>query len=205
MILKYLGHSSFFIGGRDKSVVTDPFNGIGYEIERVNAEFCTVSHNHFDHNYIRGVNVSTVVDKPCNGFLAIDSFHDSNLGSLRGKNTIFKFVVDGITVCHMGDIGEYYSDSLAEEIGETDVLLLPVGGKYTIDGKEAAVYTHNLHAKITIPMHYKTPKSNLDIDCVDKYLACIYNKVVTAGEEIELNKDNLPFEPTVIVMNNKRI
>ena len=205
MKIKYLGHSAFLIEGKDKSVVTDPFSGIGYDVERVSADYCTVSHEHYDHDYVDGVDAKTVIRSARDGFLAIDSYHDANLGALRGKNTIFKFTVDGVTLCHMGDIGEYFSDALAEEIGEVDVLFIPVGGNYTVNGKEAAVYMHNLHAKIVIPMHYKTPRSEIDIDGLDKFLAHVCTEVVNAGEEIEVTKENLPSVTTVTVMNNQRI
>lgn len=170
MKITYLGHSSFLIEGKEKSVVTDPFSDIGYTVERVTADYCTVSHFHFDHCYVDGVNAKKVVTKTEDGFLAIDSYHDSKLGELRGKNTIFKFTVDGIRFCHLGDLGEYFSDVLVEEIGEVDVLFIPVGGTYTVDGKEASKYANAIKAKITIPMHYKTSKSQIDISGEEVFL-----------------------------------
>ena len=170
MKINYLGHASFLIEGKEKSVVTDPFKDIGYDVERVIADYCTVSHEHFDHNNVEGVSVKQVIKGSHPEFLAIDSYHDEHLGSLRGKNTIFKFEIDGIKFCHLGDLGEYFSQDLVEEIGEVDVLFIPVGGKYTIDAKEAVRYANAISAKITVPMHYSTPRSNIDVSDVKPFL-----------------------------------
>ena len=153
MEIEYLGHSSFFLKGNEKSVVTDPFDGVGYAMKRVECDYCLVSHEHFDHCYTDGVKCRKIIRTSEDGFVVIDSYHDHNLGALRGKNRIFLFSVDGIKFCHMGDIGEYYSDRLIEEIGEPDVLFIPVGGNYTTDGKEAAKFAAAIKAKITVPMH----------------------------------------------------
>lgn len=163
MRITYLGHACFLIEGSGYSVVTDPFKDIGYDLKRVSADYCTVSHSHFDHDNVEGVDVKEVVRGPHPKFLAIDSYHDANLGALRGKNTIFKFEIDGVRFCHLGDLGEYFSQDLADEIGEVDVLFIPIGGKYTIDSHEAVKYANAISAKITVPMHYSTPRSNIDV------------------------------------------
>lgn len=163
MKITYLGHACFLIEGNQKSVVTDPFKDIGYDLERVKADYCTVSHSHFDHDNVDGVDATCVVRGAQKGFLAIRSYHDANLGALRGENTVFKFEIDGTTFCHLGDLGEYFSQDLVEEIGKVDVLFIPVGGTYTIDCKEAVKYATAISAKITVPMHYKTPKSQIDV------------------------------------------
>lgn len=204
MKIKYLGHSAFYICGKDKSVITDPFDGIGYPMERVKADFCLVSHDHFDHDYVDGADCKKVIRRTEDGFLAIDTFHDPNLGKLRGKNVAFKFSVDGITVCHLGDVGEYLSEALAEEIGKVDVMFIPVGGNYTIDGKEAANYVANTHPKIVIPMHYKTPHLDIDVDSADKFLLTLGLPYENCGDEIEINKNDLPTATKIIVMKAAR-
>lgn len=204
MKIKYLGHSAFLIRGRDKSVVTDPFGDIGYPMEKVKADYCLISHNHFDHDNVEGVECKKIIRRTEDGFLAIDTFHDPNLGKLRGKNVAFKFSVDGVTICHLGDVGEYMSDVLAEEIGKVDVMLIPVGGNYTIDGKEAANYVLSTHPKIVIPMHYKTPNLDIDVDSVDKFLTALGIPYETCGEEIEIDKNNLPTATKIIVLTAGR-
>ena len=204
MKIKYLGHSAFLFCGKDKSVVTDPFSGIGYPMEKVKADYCLISHDHFDHDYVDGVECKKIIRRTEDGFLAIDTFHDPNLGKLRGKNVAFKFSVDGVTICHLSDVGEYLTESLTGEIGKVDVMLIPVGGNYTIDGKEAANYVLNTHPKIVIPMHYKTPNLDIDVDSVDKFLLTLGIPYETCGEEIEIDKNNLPTATEIIVMKADR-
>ncbi|MBQ7374113.1 MAG: MBL fold metallo-hydrolase [Clostridia bacterium] len=187
MKVTYLGHSSFLIEGKQKSVVTDPFSDIGYTIERVSADFCTVSHGHFDHAYTCGVDVKEIVTSAKPSFLAIKSYHDANLGALRGENTIFKFEIDGVKFCHLGDLGEYFSTDLVEEIGEVDVLFIPVGGTYTIDYKEAVKYANAINAKVTVPMHYKTPKSTVDVNGVEDFLRRMAG-VIRCAKSVEIEE-----------------
>ncbi|MBR2336351.1 MAG: MBL fold metallo-hydrolase [Clostridia bacterium] len=169
MRITYLGHACFLIEGRQRSVVTDPHKDIGYDLERVKADYCTVSHLHFDHCNVEGVDAGEIITASHPEFLAIDTYHDGNLGSLRGKNTVFKFKIDGITFCHLGDLGEFFSQDLVDEIGEVDVLFIPVGGTYTIDGREAVKYANAISAKITVPMHYSTPRSQVDVSDVSVF------------------------------------
>lgn len=196
MIIEYLGHSCFYIQGEGKSVVTDPFAEIGYDLKRVSCDYCTISHEHYDHNNYLGVDAARVIKRSENGFIAIDSYHDGMLGRLRGNNRIFKFSVDGVTFCHLGDLGECFSQSLAEEIGETDVLFIPVGGTYTIDYMEAIKFAKAINAKITVPMHYKTKNCNIDIDGVENFLKRM-PMVEKVGKTIELKRETLPDEPSV--------
>ena len=202
MEIEYLGHSSFFLKGNEKSVVTDPFDGVGYAMKRVECDYCPVSHEHFDHCYTDGVKCRKIIRNSEDGFVVIDSYHDHNLGALRGKNRIFLFSVDGIKFCHMGDIGEYYSDRLIEEIGEPDVLFIPVGGNYTTDGKEAAKFAAAIKAKITVPMHYKTKRCEIDIDGAEDFLMRMPN-VIKVPEKIELTKETLPKFESVFVFDDK--
>ncbi len=202
MEIEYLGHSAFFLKGKEKSVVTDPFDGVGYPMKRVKCDYCLVSHGHFDHSNVNGVDCGKVIDSSRDGFIVVDSFHDSNLGALRGKNRIFFFSIDGIKFCHMGDLGEYYSDRLVEEIGETDVLFIPVGGNYTLNGAEAAKFASAIKAKITVPMHYKTKRSEIDVDTPNDFLRRMPN-VVKVGEKIELTRETLPEYESVYVFDDK--
>lgn len=201
MNIEYLGHSSFFLQGFDKSVVTDPFNGIGFDLKRVTCDYCTVSHNHFDHNYIAGVNAKKIITSSEDGFLAIDSYHDPHLGTLRGENRIFVFEIDGIKFCHMGDIGEYFTDRLVEEIGRIDVLFIPVGGNYTIGSAEAAKYAQAIKAKITVPMHYKTKRSEIDISDAGDFLRRMPN-VIKVSDTIKLTRESLPEYESVYVFSD---
>ncbi len=163
MKITYLGHSCFQItSAQGTSVITDPYTGVGYELPSgLKADAVTISHAHFDHNYTQAVQ-SDVVISTCGTHIVKDiqivgipSWHDEKNGALRGENILFKFFVDGITVCHLGDLGEEISPALIERISEVDVLLLPVGGTYTINASQAKALAEQIAPKIVIPMHFK--------------------------------------------------
>ena len=136
MKIRYLGHSCFeCTDGNGKVLITDPYTKVGYELPKdLRADVVTVSHGHFDHNYVTAVQTEKIVTDStlCEidgiQIWGVDSFHDEKQGALRGRNIIFLFKMDGLTVCHLGDVGESVSPSLIETIGKVDVLLLPVGG-----------------------------------------------------------------------------
>lgn len=170
MKIEYLGHSCFLFTYGNTRIVTDPFSGIGYEMPPVAAEYVTKSHDHFDHNYVKGVEgVKEVFDKPGKytaGGVKIEGVlcsHDDEGGKKRGKNVAFTFDFGGFTVCHLGDLGEGFSKERAAAFGQPDVLLIPVGGTYTVDAATAARYVCAIRPKLVIPMHYRTQDCALDI------------------------------------------
>ena len=203
MRITYLGHACFLIEGKQKSVVTDPFKDIGYDLERVKSDYCTVSHSHFDHNNVDGVDAKEVITASRPGFLAIDTYHDEHLGALRGKNVVFKFEIDGAVFCHLGDLGEFFSQDLVDEIGHVDVLFIPVGGKYTIDGKEAVKYANAISAMITVPMHYSTPKSQIDVSDAKTFLKRMPG-VEYVESSIEIDDYLSAEENSVLVFNSDK-
>lgn len=172
MKIEYFGHSCFRItSNKGTQLVTDPYTKVGYELpSSFSADIVTVSHEHFDHNYTQGVkNVKVVLsnveayaykDIAATGFLCN---HDEKGGVLRGKNIVFTISVDGVKICHLGDLGEPCSATLLSKIGNPDVLLIPVGGTYTIDALQAKEYVEKLQPKLVIPMHYKPSDGKLDI------------------------------------------
>lgn len=131
MKLKWFGHACFLLtSGSGVRVLTDPFNEkVGYALAEVEADIVTVSHSHGDHNYTAAVRGEfLLIDQPGN-FLhkgieitGISSFHDSEEGSLRGKNVIFRFGIDGLSVIHLGDLGHVLRSNQVEEIGRVDIL-----------------------------------------------------------------------------------
>jgi L-ascorbate metabolism protein UlaG (beta-lactamase superfamily) len=164
MEITYLGHSSFKIKGKSTAVVIDPFdpNAIGIKFPKVDAEIVTISHNHDDHNKSGLVeNVRKVIDGPgeyeINGIsiIGISTFHDDKKGKERGKNIIFVFEVDGMRLLHLGDLGHKLEDAQIKEIGNIDILFIPVGGYYTIDAKTAVEVQRQIGPSIVIPMHFK--------------------------------------------------
>lgn len=214
MKIRYLGHSGFLLTeSTGTSIVTDPYGDIGFDMPNVSADVVTVSHSHYDHNNIAAVKGNPVViDKEGNydiggvGISAIKSFHDSEGGKRRGKNLIFKFRMDGLEICHLGDLGEECSSALIEAILPVHVLLIPVGGKYTIDAEQAKEYVDRIMPSIVIPMHYKTKGLDLDIDKVDEFAGLFEENADEEqveqfdGEELELFRDDITEETTKIII-----
>ncbi|MBW2039378.1 MAG: MBL fold metallo-hydrolase [Deltaproteobacteria bacterium] len=184
MEVKWYGHSSFLITTEQGiKIITDPYEpgayggGISYGPISDEADIVTVSHDHADHNYVKGLPGKPQVIKgggrhAAKGitFEGFPTYHDASKGSERGENTIFTFVADGIKVCHLGDLGHILSDKEVKEIGQVDVLFIPVGGFYTIDPEEATKVADQLRPKLIIPMHFKTEKCNFPIEPIDTFL-----------------------------------
>ena len=187
MQIGYLGHSCFQLTAKNGvKIICDPYTKVGYELPKgLYADILTLSHAHFDHNYAKGVEYKVVVNEPksyCIDGISIDGIecdHDPQKGVLRGKNIIYKITVDGFTVCHMGDIGEECSAELVTKIGKVDVLLIPVGGTYTIDALGAKKYIDAIAPKTVIPMHYKPKDGALDIAGIEPFLELVKGEQIT--------------------------
>ena len=180
MKLQYLGHASFrIISEMGTTVVCDPFKSdwVGFEMARVRTDVVTISHHHGDHDCMDSIVGSPAeldVEIACAAddiaIESIETFHDDEKGAKRGKNLVFTFLVDGLKVVHMGDIG-CFDQHVVEKIKECDVLLLPVGGTFTVDAMGAKWYVDNVQPKIVVPMHYKTEEHSFNVDGVDKFLS----------------------------------
>lgn len=166
MDITYLGHSSFKLKGRSASLVTDPFDAkmLGLKFSGVEADIVTISHDHSDHNKASAVSgVKKTISGPGEyevmgiSVLGFASYHDDKEGTLRGNNTIFVIEVDGLRICHLGDLGHALSEGLVEDIGDIDILMVPVGGEYTIALQQAVEVVQQIEPSIVIPMHYKVP------------------------------------------------
>lgn len=171
MDIKYLGHSAFLIKTKTAKIVTDPFDPemVGIKFPKTEADIVTISHNHKDHNQfknvsgIAGVN-PLMIDMPGEfekmgvRIFGFQSFHDKTQGSERGENIMYKFESEGISVLHCGDLGVIPEESFLETIGEVDILMIPVGGIYTIDAEEAVSLVKKIEPSIVIPMHYGSGK-----------------------------------------------
>ncbi|SHK33529.1 L-ascorbate metabolism protein UlaG, beta-lactamase superfamily [Hathewaya proteolytica DSM 3090] len=209
MNIKWFGHSSFLITSNDGfKILTDPFpNTIGYKTNDIWTNVVTISHHHFDHNcleYVKGdyVVLDKVGETLCSKtlFTGHPSYHDNMHGTKRGLNTIFTFSLDNINFCHLGDLGYIPTKDEIKSYGEINVLFIPVGGNYTIDSKEAAEVCRLINPNIIIPMHYKTPALNFDLDNMDDFLLSFnhFEKVNCNSLELDSlqnikNKENKVF------------
>lgn len=212
MKIRYLGHSSFLLTeSTGTAVVTDPYDSkVGYGMPKVGADAVTVSHHHFDHDNVKAVDGEPVILDKEQGYElpgvvinAIKSNHDDRGGALRGENVIFKFRMDGLDVCHLGDLGEECSSELIEAILPVNVLLIPVGGNYTIDAKMAKEYVDRIMPDVVIPMHYRCKGCELDIDKVDDFVKLFEDDDLECEEvdgEIELTRDDVDGESTRLII-----
>ena len=197
MRVKYFGHACFLLADEQFSLIIDPFEGIGLELDYPRADFCVCSHSHFDHCAVHKVIVNEEITEenihlhPQIKF--IESFHDEVNGAKRGNNHIIIVEIGGYRVCHMGDLGEPFNSRLIDEIGSVDLLLIPIGGNYTIDSKTAYQYLSALGVKAVIPMHYKTPSNTVDIASKEEFLS-YFDKIEAVSSEFDFNK---PTELTV--------
>ena len=199
MKIEYFGHSCFRLTSlKGTSVVTDPYCKVGYELpEGLDGDIVTVSHGHFDHNHTQAVACSKIVsdlgphvisDVKISG---VKTYHDPRQGALRGENTVYKIEMDGMTVCHFGDLGEPFCEDTAKKLTGADVWLIPIGGTYTIDAKQAIEYIERLAPKAVIPMHYRPNDGALNIASSEEFLNEISFKAIVSGHKTEINKEDL--------------
>lgn len=209
MEITYLGHSSFKLIGKDISIICDPFDSakVGLNFPRVEADVVTISHDHFDHNAKEAVRGSFVCfDTPGEyeikgaEIIGIDSFHDESQGAERGHNTIFVYEIDGIHICHLGDLGCSLSSEQIEKMDGVDILMVPVGGKLTIDAKQAAKVISDIEPKIVIPMHFKVGKMT-ELDPLEKFISEI-GKAPKNLDRLKIQKKELPENLEVIILKS---
>lgn len=204
MKIQWLGHSAFrLIESTGASVITDPFDpaAVGYGMAYLPCDAITSSHGHSDHNNFRGVKGNPVIINRPGSFdvngIHIHSVlcnHDDKEGALRGKSIIYNFRLDGVTVCHMGDVGEECTPELIEQLVPVNVLLIPVGGNFTIDAEQAKEYVDRMMPDVVIPMHYKTKHTDYDIDKVDAFLRLFDDDAVEECESDTLEFDRYDFD-----------
>ena len=209
MKLQYLGHASFrIISEMGTTIVCDPYNSnmVGFDMARVRCDVVTMSHHHGDHDCMDSIVGSPAeldVELACAAddvaIESIETFHDSELGAKRGKNLVFTFLVDGLKVVHMGDIG-CFDEKVVAKIKDCDVLLIPVGGTFTVDATGAKQYVDSVKPKIVIPMHYKTEEHSFNVDGVDKFLSLFDSERVTVSESDTLTLYDAPANEEVEVV-----
>jgi len=211
MTITWHGHSCFRLESKDLSVLIDPFSSqIGLKPPKIKDDIILVSHQHYDHNNIEGMADESFLAKGPGEYeikgifiKGIPSFHDKSQGRERGFNTIYSVKMEDMVIVHLGDFGQ---DKLTEEqiekIGEVDILMIPIGGTYTINYKEAVEVIHEIEPKIVIPMHYKIPSLKLDIDGPDKFLKEISLTPEKADKFYKIQKKNLPAEEMKMVVFN---
>ena len=213
MKIKWLGHSCFLIqSDTGIKIITDPYSttkGIHYAPIKETADIVITSHDHFDHNAVGSILGEPVIARRSGSitvkgidFIGISSCHDAEGGKKRGNNVIFCFMVDKIRICHLGDLGHVLSNSQIDDIGIIDILLIPVGGYYTIDAGEAGQICERLQPKIIIPMHFKTEKLDFPIADINDFIKGKSNVRKLTTDDLELYQSTLPATQQIVVLKH---
>jgi L-ascorbate metabolism protein UlaG (beta-lactamase superfamily) len=209
--VKWLGHSCFLITSeKGTRIITDPYTvggPIKYGEIKETADVVTVSHEHSDHNNVASVGGKPQVFKggaPITfqdvKLTSVPTYHDENKGRDRGPNLIVCMEMDGMKLCHLGDLGHPLSAQEITLVGNVDVLLLPVGGFFTVPPAVAAEVAARIRPKAVIPMHYKTEKCGYPIAPIDEFLKNKENVNKINGSEVEFKADKLPSAIQIIVL-----
>lgn len=214
MLIRWYGHAAFRITtALGVTIIIDPYESggfggaISYRPITDAADIVLISHDHADHNCTATIEgVASVVRKEgvydIRGvrIRAIPTFHDPSQGSERGRNLIFVIEADGLKVVHLGDLGHLLGRDVIAQIGKTDVLMLPVGGFFTIDAEAATQVMNDIRPSIAIPMHFKTEKVEFPIAGTDEFTRNKERVRTVDGHEIEVAKESLPGEPEIILL-----
>ena len=211
MKIQYLGHSCFKLTeSTGTTIITDPYKNIGYELpEDLTADAVTISHHHYDHDNAAAVNGKPTIiegegfyELPGVEITGIKSYHDNQEGKLRGENTIFKFRMDGLDICHLGDLGEECSSELIELLLPVNILLIPVGDNYTLDSEKAKEYVDRIMPEVVIPMHYKTRNLTIDIEKAQGFLDLFDDEDVDVCHKdiLDFSREDLTEEKTKIIL-----
>ena len=212
MDITWLGHSSFKIKAKSATLVIDPFDPqIGLPWAKQSADILLMSHGHSDHHYAQGVDAGFTVDGPGEyevkdvTITGVRVFHDPTNGSERGVNTAYSMLADGLTIVHLGDLGHELSAEQAEELTSPDVLMIPIGGHYTIDGSAAAKVVSQLEPRMVIPMHYATPELKLpaQLEGLEPFLKALGKEMPEVQPVLKVTKESLPDELKVVVLERR--
>lgn len=206
MKIKYIGHSCFLVTtDQGTRIITDPYEpgcfdgAMKYRPVEEDAEIVLVSHGHADHCHTQSVGGNPrIVDKAgantVNGvrILGFSTYHDESEGAERGDNIIFRLEADGLVLCHLGDLGHTLDEATSQQLRPIDILMIPVGGFFTIGSQEADALISSLKPAVVIPMHFKTEGVDFPIAPVDEFLSGREEVLWKGGSEVELTVSNLP-------------
>ena len=217
MQIVWHGHSLFQITTNPEKnnlvkIVIDPFDkSIGLRIPKLEADILLITHQHHDHNNIKAVTGNPfLIEGPGeyevkNTFIqGIPAFHDDSQGKERGRNTIYTIESEGLKICHLGDLGQKeLNEEQLEKIGRVDILMIPIGGIYTISAKESGKIMSQLEPKITIPMHYAIPNLKIKLDSLNKFLKVFAIKSLAPIKKLSIKKKDILADESKIVVLEK--
>lgn len=213
MLITYHGHSEFLLeSAAGFALLTDPFNAqVGYPMKKYRVDAVTISHSHGDHSdktklegdFAAVETAGTHRLSPDVTVTAIPSFHDDAQGAKRGGNLLMKIEMDGLSILHLGDLGTALSDEQVKAIGRVDLLMVPVGGFFTLDGEEAARVVRQLRPRVVLPMHFKT-EANPDFPVSDEkdFLRAMQCEQAERVPLLRVTKEDLAQQPALVVMEH---
>ncbi|MSQ26984.1 MAG: lactamase [Dehalococcoidia bacterium] len=210
MDITWLGHSCFRVRSRDASVITDPVHK-GWGTGKLEANIVTVSHGHGGHNNPGDVEGSPLVltgpgEYECKDVLiqGIATSHDGERGEGRGRNIVFLLEVEGLFICHLGDIGHVPTSEQVAALGNVDILMVPVGGGSTIDSGKAVETVRLLEPKLVLPMHFHDADQRPDLEPVDRFLRESGVKEVLPQSRLTVTRSSLPQDTQVVLLERRR-
>jgi L-ascorbate metabolism protein UlaG (beta-lactamase superfamily) len=211
MDIYWYGQACFKLKGKTATVFIDPFapEVVGLKLPKdMNADIALQTHDHPDHNNVSAITGEPIVitgpgEYEIKGVAVtgVAVFHDQANGSERGKNTVYHINIDNLNIVHLGDLGHELSQEQLEDIGNCDILLIPVGGNYTIDAKTASQVVAQIEPQIIIPMHYKVEGLKFELDDVEKFLKEMAVENAEPQAKLTVTRDKLPEEPEVVVLS----
>lgn len=212
MEITWYGHSCFRLRSRPVTVVTDPYGkDTGYVLPRIRADVVTISHDTPNHSGNRGISGNPYVVRGPGEFeikeafiTGIRTYCDGKKGAERGFNTVYLIEMDGLRVCHLGDLAHLLSQSQVETLSDVDVLLVPVGGKPTLSASLATELISLIEPAIVIPMHFKTPLTTIKLDPVSKFIQAMAMKMPEPLESLQVRPTKTPAETQVVVLEPRQ-
>ncbi len=206
MRITWIGHASFMIETGQRKIITDPYEDYtGYPILNLSADIVTVSHDHRDHNAVRHIGGQPRIVKG-NGAFDLDdiqiqgfpAFHDKNQGTSRGAITIYRIEAEGLNLVHLSDLGHIPDADLIKKLVPVDILLIPVGGLYTISAGEAYQISQLLNPRFIIPMHYKTSHCKFDLGMLEEF-SSLFDKYIKVPY-LDIKSSELPEDSQMVVL-----
>lgn len=213
MKITWLGHAAFLLETDRIRLLTDPYDPtesrIQYQAITIPIDVVTVSHDHFDHNHVSGLEGTFVTVSRAGVFRfenvtvsGFETFHDPIGGAERGPNLVFVVEGERLRICHAGDLGHPLSKEQVDAIGRIDVLLVPVGGNYTVDAQEATKIVEDVNPRLVIPMHFKTDSLDFPIGKVEAFTDRKKNVRILRSPSVEITHDRLPDTTEVWVLSH---
>ena len=217
MEISWLGHSCFHLRGKSVTLITDPFSpqaGSSSEgaprLGKVSASIVTFSHNHPEHNYVVGIEGNPRIVRGPGEYEISDvlitgvaSYRDNERGKQLGRNTIYIIHMDDVVVCHLGDLGHTLQEEQLEEVADADVLLVPIGGKHTINAAQAAEVISQVEPRIVVPMHYSAAAEGTP-DSLDKFCREMGIETVHRQAKLTIARTTLPAEMQVVILEARQ-